>query len=323
LSGKPPTHVQRVLAASLLMAAMLLLPLPASAGLAWDAGAIIGYAATIFALLLYLYPLRGAGADGAALPHRRLFTVTQHKRFGWIALGLACLHALITLIAQPLTVHYFYPSAPFYMLCGTAALVALGVLVPTGLTTRSSMRRAAAPRLIAAVHAATAALLLALLGAHIIGSGQLIDTPVKAVAACVLFAIPLLWAALRSRSQPPRRGYRVAMSLMAVAGAALLLLPLGTPARLLEPVIRAPDPMPVHFPHELHTSVNCVTCHHNFHDNTGTGSCVDCHRSSRNDLPHSSLTTFHMFCRDCHSERAREGLRHGPPRECQPCHHGG
>jgi len=117
-----------------------MLPLPASAGVIWNIGAGIGYLALVAAVVLYLYPLRAHG-----VPHRRLFALSQHRRIGWIALYIAGLHAAILLAAQPLIGHYLLPSAPLYMLCGLAAFIALAVLVATGISARSALRRAASP----------------------------------------------------------------------------------------------------------------------------------------------------------------------------------
>ena len=133
-----PPYLRRAGIASVLTAAVLLLPLPASGGLIWDLGAALGYGSLAFAVVLYLYPLRGEG-----IAHRRLFTVSQHRRIGWITLSLAVLHTAILLVAQPLTGHYLLPSAPLYMLCGLVALVALAVLVATGISARSALRHGA------------------------------------------------------------------------------------------------------------------------------------------------------------------------------------
>jgi hypothetical protein len=43
-------------------------------------------------------------------------------------------------IAQPLVWHYLWPSTPIYMACGITALIALAVLVVTGLAARSALR---------------------------------------------------------------------------------------------------------------------------------------------------------------------------------------
>jgi hypothetical protein len=314
----PPSYLRRTGIACAVAAALLLCPLPASAGFVWDIAAGVGYGSLVFAVALYLYPLRGEG-----IPHRRLFTVSQHRRIGWIALILGLLHAAILLVAQPLTGHYFLPSAPVYMLCGTAALIALAVLVATGISARSKLRRGATPAASSssvATHAVLAALLLGLLGAHIVGSGQLIDRPIKTVTSSVLLALALLCTAWRPRSASNRARlpWTLAASCITVAALALLPTPIGG-LKLLQPAL-TPSPLHAFFPHEQHRSVGCVTCHHNFIDKTGAGNCYDCHRSTRPDLHQASEATFHEFCRGCHVQLALERSKHGPVRECSQCH---
>ena len=313
-----PSHLRRAGIACALAAAVLLLPLPASGGLVWNLGAALGYGSLVFTVVLYLYPLRGEG-----IAHRRLFTVSQHRRIGWIALSLASLHTAILLVAQPLTGHYLLPSAPLYMLCGLAAIVALAVLVATGIAARSALRQAAAPRKSStnvATHTVLAALLLGLLGAHIVGSGQLLDRPIKAATCCVMLALALFWSAWRPRSK--RTPDRLFSTLIpsGIALVALLLLP--TPIGSLHLLQTATTPAPLHafFPHENHRTVNCIACHHNFVDKSGFGGCYDCHRSARRDLPQAAEATFHEFCRDCHSGFARDQSKHGPVRACSGCH---
>jgi Class III cytochrome C family len=313
-----PSYLRRVGIVGALTAALLLLPLPASAGLIWNIGAGVGYASLVFAVALYLFPLRG---DGVA--HRRLFSISQHRRIGWIALYLGGLHVAILLVAQPLIWHYFLPSAPFYMLGGLAALIALAVLVATGISARSTLRHALPSRdstPSVATHAVLAALLLGLLGAHIIGSGQMIDRPIKIITACLLLALALLCYAWRPWSVRVRTRVFTIVVPSSIALVALLFLPtpLGS-TRLLQPTM-LPTLVHVNFPHENHRSVSCVTCHHNFVDKTGAANCYDCHRSTRPDLPQAAEATFHKFCRDCHRQRALEPNKHGPVRECSGCH---
>ncbi len=302
-----PPYVRRIGITCALTAALLLWPLPASAGLIWNLCAAVGYASLIFAFVLYVYPLRGEG-----IAHRRLLRLWQHRRVGWIALGLGALHAVTLLAAQPLTSRYLLPSAPLYMLCGLAALIALGVLVATGISARS-------PAGIAA-HAVLAALLLALLGAHIIGSGQMLDRPSKAIAACLILALALLGSALRARWAHTRSRLLSSAVPGVMAAAALLLLPTPTGgSRLLQPAMSPPH-VQVFFPHENHRAVSCITCHHNFVDKTGTDSCFDCHRGHRADLRQAAEATFHVLCRNCHVQLASQQAKHGPVRECSGCH---
>jgi hypothetical protein len=320
----------RVAFACVMLAVLLLLPLPASGGLLWDVGMGAGYLALVVAMTLYLFPLRGDG-----LPHKRLFTLAQHKMLGWVALVLCLLHVTILLVAQPLVWHYLWSSTPIYMACGITALIALVVLVVTGLSARSMHRKArfepartalatvvspAEGSASVATHLVLAALLLALIAGHILGSRQLLDKPTKAVTLCVLLALPLTWAAFRPRR---RRSVRFVTTLLptSIALVALLILPvpIATPALLASAV--TPAVLPVNFPHDKHTTVNCVTCHHNFSDQSGvTGGCLSCHRSDRNDLPQASEPLFHTFCRSCHVELAETTDKHGPTRNCEKCH---
>ena len=315
-----PPHLRRIGIACALLAALLLLPPPASGGLIWNIGAGIGYIALVFTVVLYLYPLRGHG-----VPHRRLFSLSQHRRIGWMSLYIAGLHAAILLAAQPLIGHYLLPSAPFYMLCGLAALIALAVLVATGISARSALRHVASPHdspPSIATHAVLAALLIGLLGGHIIGSGQLVDKRTKIIAGCVLLVLTVLGYALRPGSARIRTRFLSTMVPSCIAVVALLMLPTPTGgSRLLQPAT-TPSPLHVYFPHENHREVNCVTCHHNFVDKTGFGSCLDCHRGPRPNLRQAGEATFHVFCRDCHRDLALQGSKHGPVRECSACHAG-
>ena len=311
-----PSTARRVGVACALLAGLLLCSLPASGGHWWDLGIVAGYVGLVFAATLYLYPLRGEG-----LPHKRLFTLSQHRRIGWIALTLSLIHAAVLLIAQPQVGHYLLPSAPIYMLVGTVALIALAALVATGLSARKALRKAATTHKTpwtVPTHAILAGLLLAGLGIHIVGSGQLADRPIKIITLCLLLALPLIWATVWRGAKARKRLTTVVPNLTAVAILLLLPLPTATP-HLLQPAA-APELLPTNFPHEKHTTVGCVLCHHNFTDKTGTGSCLDCHRSARTDLPASAEATFHTFCRNCHAQLAATTDKHGPTRACTLCH---
>ena len=82
----------------------------------------------------------------------------------------------------------------------------------------------------------------------------------------------------------------------------------------------------VTFAHADHVNQQCIECHHNFIDDTGTGLCFDCHKSDP-EVAELIETQFHTLCRDCHVSEARntsdERLTpagHGPLRACASCH---
>lgn len=309
------TNTRRI-AVGLALGGLLLAAYPAvSGGVLWDLGAACGYVCLILFVCLYVYPVRGDG-----LPHARLMGLSQHKSIGWCVLATAAAHVIVVLIAEPLALRYLQPSAPLFMWCGVGAMLCVVASVITGLSARSHMRRsqAGAMHSRATLHIVLATLLMLTACAHIIGSSQVLSGVFKPIVVLLLLSLPLGWYALRRRPAPmtARRASHVA------AVGLIALLPATTAKQmLLEPAAR-PAAIPVSFPHDLHTSVSCVTCHHNYVDHTGTTACIECHRSSRTDLAHSNESTFHTFCRDCHTQLALDGREHGPTRSCAGCHQG-
>lgn len=75
----------------------------------------------------------------------------------------------------------------------------------------------------------------------------------------------------------------------------------------------------VNFAHADHIEQNCISCHHNFVDDSGSGTCFDCHMT---DPEVSSIIEdqFHTLCRGCHEEKLLAGEAHGPTRRCISCH---
>ena len=77
--------------------------------------------------------------------------------------------------------------------------------------------------------------------------------------------------------------------------------------------------LPVIFEHGDHTETECVECHHNFIDNTGGGTCYNCHKYSP-EIAGEIEKMFHDFCFDCHVTQRLTGEDSGPMRECAGCH---
>jgi hypothetical protein len=102
--------------------------------------------------------------------------------------------------------------------------------------------------------------------------------------------------------------------------AALVLVVLVGVAIWVRPtaVLEAPL-LPMNFGHADHRSVECTTCHHNFIDDTGSGLCVDCHKTTP-ELAPLIETHFHHLCRDCHAQLALDVEPSGPLRSCEGCH---
>jgi len=77
--------------------------------------------------------------------------------------------------------------------------------------------------------------------------------------------------------------------------------------------------LPMTFAHADHRDVNCVVCHHNFTDDTGSGLCIDCHKTNV-DIRAEIEPMFHVLCRDCHVSKHADGDEAGPVRQCKDCH---
>jgi len=83
--------------------------------------------------------------------------------------------------------------------------------------------------------------------------------------------------------------------------------------------VRSRPMLDVQFDHHRHAQVGCASCHHNFLDNTGAGTCYSCHKQD-SQLALSIEPMFHDFCESCHIEKAQKGKDHGPIRRCSGCH---
>jgi hypothetical protein len=77
--------------------------------------------------------------------------------------------------------------------------------------------------------------------------------------------------------------------------------------------------IPVAFDHADHSTAQCVECHHNFVDDTGGGTCYNCHKYAE-DIAADMEKMFHDFCFGCHVKTRMEGEASGPMRECMGCH---
>ncbi len=77
--------------------------------------------------------------------------------------------------------------------------------------------------------------------------------------------------------------------------------------------------LPVSFEHLDHKETQCADCHHNFLDESGGGTCYNCHKYMP-QIASDIEEIFHDFCFDCHVTTRGEGKDSGPMRECAGCH---
>ena len=115
---------------------------------------------------------------------------------------------------------------------------------------------------------------------------------------------------------------RLLAVLLALLGLAALLAPLAADSSRKVPAAHETR-LPLIFPHERHERQTCLSCHHKVVGMTQTIPCVACHRMPDDAIKMSVEPRFHAFCRDCHAEKSRAGLPHGPVRDCTGCHGSG
>jgi hypothetical protein len=176
--------------------------------------------------------------------------------------------------------------------------------------------------------------LAVLIAAHVIATGRYLGGG----ASRTLFAVAAAGALLmllrprrpgdttRSESLARRqlvfgRNSTLIVAVLALCAAGIAgLIPGRVGAALREPLIRRTAAPPLDFPHSKHGAVNCLTCHHNYADGTGSLLCVECHRSARTDLKEGAEARFHGFCLECHRHPEAALTHHGPVAGCEACH---
>jgi hypothetical protein len=264
-----------------------------------------------------------AGATGA-------FPVRAHELLGWSALGAAVLHVGLLLGADHRVIEHVKLSAPRYEIAGLLALFTLLFLtVPAG----AAVRRRLWPRHrnFQAAHVGAACLLVVALAVHVVATGRYIHGQTHVVAYTLLSGIVLLallrGRALRRSPQPSHllgglvfgRHSRLVLAIILGSLVALGLLRSSTALVLREPFVRRSEPLVLGFPHDKHRAVNCIQCHHNFADRTGTDSCISCHRSGH-AIRVGAEARFHEFCLGCHRDPPAYLSSHGPVTGCDTCH---
>ena len=310
---------------------LLLIVPPAMAGFAalgWEAAQWAGYAGALACIALAGAPLRPRNAVPPTLVSLRL-----HTLIGWLALVAVGLHIAGLVLADRLVLEYLKPTAPLYQLAGIAATLVLLVLAATG-GAAARRRLWRSHRGFQATHVILAAVLATSIAIHVVVTARYLGGPVRRAlfAAAAIGALLMLLRARRPNEtgRPEslvrrqlvfgRHSALIAAVLAACALAIAGLFPGAVGAALREPVARRAAAPPLDFPHSKHGAVNCLTCHHNYADGTGSSLCVQCHRSTRADLKEGAEARFHGFCFECHRHPDASFAHHGPVAGCEACH---
>lgn len=313
------------------LCALLIGLLPALSGfvgLAWELSQVCGLAGFIACLLLAGAPIRPRRARP-----RTLLSLGTHAWLGWMALGAVALHVAGLLLSDHRVFEYLKPTAPLYQLAGILAAILLIALTVSAIAV-SRRRLWGSHRGFQATHVTASCALLCLSAVHVVvtgryagnrGSQWLIIAAVAGGALILMQARPGSEAAPESAALSRRLVFGrhstwVLSVLILTALAAASLSVSGAGVALREPLVRRVELLPLDFPHSKHVEVSCAACHHNFVDDRGLDTCIQCHRSNRPDLKVGIEARFHDFCFQCHRHPEAGLTAHGPVSGCGQCH---
>jgi DMSO/TMAO reductase YedYZ heme-binding membrane subunit len=305
--------------------------LPLFAGftsIGWELSEIAGFAATLACLGLCGCPVRPRQSTPPVL-----LSLSRHAVLGSVALGLAALHVVLAVLADHTVLDYLRASSPLYQLAGIAAIALLAALVLTSIE-RWRRRLWRSHRGFQAQHIVLACVLLVLVAVHVVTANRYtggfgrraVFLGVAAGGIALLLQRRRIASAAPQESAAPHRlvfGRHSTLVAGVIAATTLLLVPLmagRAGIELREPLVRPAQLLPLNFDHGKHVAVNCLVCHHNYADGTGSDNCIPCHRSMRADLQVGAEARFHSFCLNCHRNPEPRFEHHGPVSGCASCH---
>jgi DMSO/TMAO reductase YedYZ heme-binding membrane subunit len=293
----------------------------------WETAQALGVLAAACCLLLCLVAVR------PRMPWSRTLSLKRHELIGWIALAAALMHVGLLLVFDRRVFEHIKPTAPIYEWLGMIALVLL--LALTALSLPSVRQRLYAQhRRFQLMHVGMTCVLIPAIAAHILTTGRYFHGRMAAVAY-VLVSVVAMSALLRARARAESenrapgflsslafgRHSRVVVACVSLAVLALLPLMIAHASLTLrEPIVRRTTALAIDFPHDKHREVNCIECHHNFSDRTGSDTCISCHRSRRATILVGAEARFHDFCLGCHRDPPAKFEHHGPTTGCETCH---
>jgi hypothetical protein len=293
----------------------------------WETAQALGVLAAACCLVLCLIAVR------PRTPWSRTLSLKRHELIGWVALAAALMHVGLLLVVDRRVFEHLKPAAPIYEWLGILALILLLALTALSLPA-VRQRLYAQHRKFQLVHIGMTCGLIPAIAVHILTTGRYFHGGIGAagyVLVSILALSALLRARARSESENRAPGFvrslafgrhsRVVVAIVILAAFALLsLMAPRAPLTLREPMFRRTAALAIDFPHDKHREVNCIECHHNFSDRTGSDACIGCHRSRRPAIQVGAEARFHDFCLGCHRDPPARFEHHGPTTGCETCH---
>ncbi len=294
----------------------------------WELASIAGLVSAVGVLALCGYPVRPREIHPPAT-----LSLNRHRDLGFVVLGLALVHTVSLLVIDPSVWEFAKPTMPWYQAAGWAGLLLLGVL---GATSTRRPRRVVwrQHRGFQAFHVVSSVLAVVLITVHVVVSARYAHGVLRAslVLGTTLVALAMLLIARKGAAQQAisqtligrsafgRYSRAVVLATLLGCLAVSVLVSNRVNLTLREPYHVKTQRLLLNFPHEKHTEVNCLTCHHDYADHKGHGTCVQCHRAQTPDLKVGVEARFHTFCFDCHRDPKTAANKHGPVAGCDVCH---
>jgi hypothetical protein len=238
-------------------------------------------------------------------------TRRRHHWLGWLAIGAVILHVVTVSGLHAKFWDWLAPYLPPEIGFGIVGAIAL--LSTLVLQRSKRLRSRFGPVTMLRLHRPVGYVALGAAAAHV---ALIAGTPGYIVLLVVAGA-----AAVFVSSFAHLRDVRILAVVVALAVACAAIVysaPVGQ-ARLAG--LRTTPIDSAGFLHAKHARVTCVTCHHNFLDDTGKENCLNCHKRVSTDESMRIDRMFHAFCGECHRRESRVGERKsGPIDDCSGCH---
>jgi hypothetical protein len=231
-----------------------------------------------------------------------------HRWLGWLAAGGLGLHIVLAIGLEPELWQWLSSAIPVEIVFGLAGATALCLTL--------ALRRSRTLRLRLGPFAALGLHRIAGIVGCTAGAAHVVLAAGAGIGPSLLLSGGIV-AALASGLS--REGHVLAVVLLMMAAIAAVLT-LGPLSEMRLASLRTSPIDHAGFLHADHTKVTCVTCHHNFVDQTGKENCLPCHKRLGRSETMRVDRMFHAFCGECHRDDKRAGRATGPIDDCMGCH---